>query len=95
MSNDEKKNPVKDNFISDMISEDDEWISEEETFFRLKIDNLKHIKNTFNSIIKLKSKKIKRLDKQQRNEVKKYDSFLSQDYFPFLELSGLPYVIIH
>ena len=33
MSNDENNNPIKDNLQKDMISEDDEWISEEETFF--------------------------------------------------------------
>ena len=80
--------------LKEIVPFEDQWISEDESFIRLKLDNLKHVKNKFNSMIKLKTKKIKRLDKEQKIEIKKYDTFLSQEYFPFLKFEQFPIVFL-
>lgn len=69
-----------------MEENEEQWVLEEEDYFKLKLDNLNQIKTKLNSIIRLKSKKVKRLDKEMKNGLIQQENFLSENCYPFLNL---------
>jgi hypothetical protein len=66
--------------------EDDEWETEGEEYFRLKIDNLSKIKQQLNKIVKLKSKKYKKLNSEDFVELKEYFKYLNEQVYPSIDV---------
>jgi hypothetical protein len=68
-----------------MISSENEWESDdEEEYFRLKVDNLTKIKQQLNKFIKMKTKKVKKINNEDHEELKKYFNYLNNDIYPYV-----------
>jgi hypothetical protein len=63
-------------------SNNDEWETDSEDYFRLKIDNLTKVKQQLNKIIKLKSKKYKKLNSEDYNDIKNYTKYIKEEVHP-------------
>jgi hypothetical protein len=65
-----------------MISSENEWESDGEDYFRLKVDNLAKIKQQLNKRIKLKSRKKKKIQAEDPECLKEYFNYLNEEVFP-------------
>ena len=69
-----------------MIHLEDEWETDGEEYFRLKIDNLSKIKHQLNKFIKLKSKKKRKLNNEDNEELKNYFNFMNKEVYPNINI---------
>jgi hypothetical protein len=65
-----------------MISSENEWESDGEEYFRLKVDNLSKVKQQLNKYIKLKSKKVRKINNEDTEDLEKYSNYLNEEIFP-------------
>jgi hypothetical protein len=63
-----------------MNNSEDEWETDGEDYFRLKVDNLSKIKQQLNKIVKLKTRKYKKLE--EFVELKEYFNYLNEQVYP-------------
>lgn len=72
-------------------NQDDEWETEEEDYFRIKIENISLIKKKFNSFGKIKPiMKVKKIDKDKHKKIVKRKEYLNDEIFPNIKLLQPP-----